>query len=108
METKEHPAYRAAKMILTLHKENIEKIDGGTIFLREGVDVSQQIREESRKQIALCEATMERAVNMGELHREQAQSILEEFGKVIEEAKSNDDGLAHIPEIGDYGHDQKS
>jgi hypothetical protein len=34
-----------------------------------------------------------------------AQLILDEFEKIAKNAESSRDGLAHIPEIGDYGHD---
>jgi hypothetical protein len=104
IEKEEHPAYKAARLIMNLHQDNIAKIDSGFVFLRDGVDVSATIRAESVKQIGLCEAIMARAVNMGELHRDQAQSILEEFSGIIEEAKSSPDGLAQIPEIGNYDH----
>jgi len=104
MEAEEHPAHKAARMIKELHEENISKIDGGFVFLCDGVDVSQQIRDESTAQIALCEAIMKRAEGMDHKHREPAKLILEEFERIAADAVKNQNGLATIPEIGNYEH----
>lgn len=104
MEATEHPAYRAAKMIQDLHQENIDKIDGGFVFLKDGVDVSEEMRAQCTVQIALCTQIMARAANMPVHLREPAQAILDEFEKIASEAAQSHDGLATIPEIGNYEH----
>ena len=104
IEKEEHPAYRAAKMIKELHEENIAKIDGGHVFMRDGVDVSADIKRESAAQIHLCQQIMDRAEHMDPKHRPAAGLILEEFERIAAEAQKNENGLATIPEIGNYDH----
>jgi len=106
MADETHPAYRAAEMIRELHTETIKKIDEGTIFMKDGVDCSKEVRARSAVQIELCERIMERARHMGDETRAAGQNIIDEFNKIAQEAAQNADGLAHIPEIGDYGHDR--
>jgi hypothetical protein len=105
IEPTEHPAYKAARMIRDLHTETIEKIDGGFIFLKDGVDCSAEMRAQCVVQVALCDQIMERAKSMDAKMVAPAQLILDEFEKIAKNAESSRDGLAHIPEIGDYGHD---
>lgn len=101
----EHPAHKAARIIKEMHGENIAKIDGGFVFLRDGIDVSADVKRESTAQIVLCEAIMARAEHMDPKHREPAKLILDEFERIAAEAAKNENGLATIPEIGNYGHD---
>ncbi len=101
----EHPAYRAARMIKELHEENIAKIDGGFVFIRDGVDVSAQMRQESSVQIELCRQIMARAESMDPKHWAPAALILDEVQSTIGEARKVPDELdASLPEIGNYGH----
>jgi hypothetical protein len=104
IEKEEHPAYRAAKMITELHEENIAKIDGGFIFMRDGINVNEDIRRESTAQIHICEQIMARAECMDPKHRPAAGLILDEFERIAAEANKNENGLATIPEIGNYDH----
>lgn len=104
----EHPALVAARLIRDLHLATIEKIDAGFVFLKEGVNVSDEVRAQCTVQIELCKQIMKRAATMDAKLVAPAQVILDEFKLVIEEAKQSSDGLAHIPEIGDYGHDEKA
>lgn len=99
-----HPAYKAAKMIRDLHTETIEKIDAGFVFLKDGVDCSAEMRAQCAVQVVLCEQIMKRAETMDPKLVAPAQVILDEFEKIAKDAAKNSDGLAHIPEIGDYGH----
>src|SRR6478752_3018082 len=87
----DHPAYRAAVMIRDLHKENIEKIDSGFIFLKDGVDCSSEMRAQCVVQIALCEQIMKRAETMDAKMVAPAQVILDEFEKVAREAAQASD-----------------
>lgn len=101
----EHPAFRAARMIKELHEENIAKIDGGFVFVREGVDVSAEIRAESAKQITLCEQIMSRAETMDPKHWQPAAMILSDLQEAIADARKVPSELdASIPEIGNYEH----
>lgn len=99
-----HPAHRAAKMIRDLHAETIAKIDGGFVFLQDGVDCSAEMRAKCAVQVALCEQIMARAKDMGPVHTAAAGAIFEELEAIRKEASSNTDGLATIPEIGNYDH----
>jgi hypothetical protein len=92
----EHPAYRAAKMIKELHEENIKRIDEGTVFLKDGVDCSAEIRAASAEQIDLCIAIMERAAHMDPKLWEPASLLLKDAEDTIAEQS--------LPEIGNYDH----
>jgi hypothetical protein len=100
----EHPAYRAAKMIKELHEENIAKIDGGFVFLKDGVDCSAEMREECVKQIAMCQQIMERSKDMDPKHWEPAALICAELESTIGEQRATSEVDASIPEIGNYDH----
>jgi hypothetical protein len=102
METKEHPAYRAASMIRDMHVETIAKIDEGFVFLQDGVDCSAEMRAKCTMQIVLCDQIMARAKDMAPVHTAAAASIFKELEAIGKEASSNTDGLATIPEIGNY------
>lgn len=105
----EHPAYRAARMIRELHVENIEKIDSGFVFERDGVSVNDEMRKSCMEQIALCDSIMHRADGMDPKLWEPSALILIEAEKMVAEAVSNGDVLASIlPEIGNYDHDKNS
>jgi len=96
-----HPAYRAAKMIKDLHQENIAKIDGGFVFLKDGVDCSAEMREQCVQQIAMCDEIMKRSKNMDPKLWEPAALILSEVQSTIGEREKADPS---IPEIGNYEH----
>jgi hypothetical protein len=100
----EHPAYRAARMIKELHEENIAKIAGGHVFLRDGVDVSEEVRRASAAQIELCDQIMKRAENMDPKHWAPAALILDEVQATLGGEKANDALDCSLPEIGNYGH----
>ncbi len=104
----EHPAYRAAKMIRELHVQNIELIDGGQLFMKDGVDVSTQMRVACVEQIRMCDEIMARAENMDPKLWEPSALILGEIESTIAEAKQEDRVLASIPEVGNYDHEEKS
>ena len=105
----EHPAYRAARMIRELHVENIEKIDSGFVFERDGVSVNDEMRKSCMEQIALCDNIMHRADGMDPKLWEPSALILVAAEKMVAEAVSNGDVLASIlPEIGNYDHDKNS
>lgn len=99
----EHPAYRAARMIKELHEENIRVIDGGQLFMQNGVDVTDEMRKQSAAQIVLCDQIMNRAAGMDPKHWEPAAVILNELKNEVE--KPNAELDCSIPEIGNYGHD---
>jgi hypothetical protein len=103
-EPAEHPAYRAANLIRELHAETIAKIDGGFVFLQDGVDCSADMRAKCTVQIALCEQIMARAKDMAPMHTASAGAILDELEAIRNEAAKSEDGLATIPEIGNYDH----
>lgn len=100
----EHPAYRAARMIKELHEENIAKIDGGFVFMRDGVDVSEQIKSESTAQIELCNQIMKRAENMDPKYWEPAALILGELQSTMGKPRDISEADSSIPEIGNYDH----
>lgn len=100
----QHPTYRAAELIRQLHAETIEKIDGGFVFLQDGVDCSAEMRAKCAVQITLCEQIMARAKDMSPAHTAAAGAIFEELEAIGKEAAKNTDGLATIPEIGNYDH----
>lgn len=100
----EHPAHRAARMIKELFEENISLMESGHVFLRDGVNVNEQIERESREQIAQCEAIMKRSENMDPKLWEPAALICAELESTIGDRKAPDELDASMPEIGNYGH----
>lgn len=103
----EHPAFRAARMIRDLHIQNIERIDGGLLFFKDGVDVSAEMREQCVVQIKLCDEIMARAVNMDPKHWKPAAILLSDIEKTVEEANASGDVLAGmLPELGNYDHEK--
>lgn len=109
METPtEHPAYRAAKMIRELHEENLKLIADGQLFMRDGVDVTEEMAVACREQIVQCDAIMERAKHMDPKLWEPAALILDTVENVMAEAAEEGRVLASIPEIGNYDHEKNS
>lgn len=102
----EHPAHRAARMIRELHEQNIARIDSGTIFTKDGVDVSAEIRAASEEQIKQCDVLMERTKNMGDRFVAEGEDLVTQIKVTLEEAnKPTVSELdASLPEIGNYGH----
>lgn len=102
----EHPAYRAARMIKELHQENIKKMDEGFVFLRDGVDINDEMRQASQEQIEQCDEIMEKSKNMDPKFWEPATLILGELTDTVKQAEAEERTLAaSIPEIGNYDHD---
>jgi hypothetical protein len=103
----EHPAYRAARMIRELHAENIAKIDGGFVFLKDGVDVSAEMRKSCEEQIAMCDIIMARANKLDPKLWEPSAVLLGEIEVRVAEANASGDTLASIlPEVGNYDHEK--
>lgn len=103
----EHPAARAARMIKDLHLANIKMMDEGHVFLRDGVDVNEEMRKSCHEQIAHCDRLIERARHMDPALYKPAALILEDLQATVAEASEEDKTLASIlPEIGNYGHDK--
>jgi len=102
----EHPAHRAARMIRELHEQNIAKIDAGTIFTKDGADVTAQIRAFSEEQIALCDKIMERAREMGDRFVIEGHELVSQIKLTLDDANkpTMSELDASIPEIGNYGH----
>lgn len=114
----EHPARRAARMIRDLHTDNIDLMDRGHVFMRDGVDVSEEMRKQCEAQIKLCDEIMARAENMDPLHWSPSLQLCEEVSALVGEETARRDKLktnpeegdeqevlgSMLPEIGDYGH----
>ncbi len=101
-DAKEHPAARAARMIKDLHQQNIDMIDGGHVFERDGVDVSQQIREASVAQLAVCDDIIARADSMPEQFTLQAAEIAEQIEEITKPKSETE--VQDLLEIGNYDH----
>lgn len=103
----EHPAYRAARMIKELHQENLKKIADGFIFMKDGVDVSSEMKTACEEQIKMCEDIMARAESMDPKLWEPAQMILHDAEVLVADAQRSGDVLAAMmPDIGNYDHDK--
>lgn len=83
----EHPAARAARMIKGYHEETIARIDGGFIFMREGVDCNAELREACVKGIAECEEVILRTSDLDYKSSNEAMAILMEAQGVDGETK---------------------
>jgi hypothetical protein len=107
----EHPAYRAAALVKELHLETIKLIDGGQVFLKDGVNVNDEIKSRCEEQIIVCDDLMRRAKTMDPKLWEPAFKLLETTEEVVAEkmeqlAPAGEkptvvDGQM-LPEIGDY------
>jgi hypothetical protein len=103
--TIEHPAARAARMIKELHEENIALIDSGHVFLRNGVDVGEQIKVASLEQITLCNHVIERAATMDPKFFDMSHMILIELQDTLaaKQAEASED--TPLPEVGNFDHE---
>lgn len=105
----EHPARRAARMIRELHEQNLKLIAEGQVFLKDGVDVTQDIASASAQQIELCNAIMARAEHMDPALHKPSGAILEQLQTIVDEANAKGETLACImPEIGNFDHEENS
>jgi len=95
----------AARAIKQIHQENIDLIDNGHIFTRDGVDVSGEIRALSAEQIVLCDTIIEQAPQL-QLQSEQSRAALDVVIRDIEEIKAKRLAPDELPEIGNYGHEK--
>lgn len=100
----EHPAERAARMIKDLHLQNIKMMDDGHVFLKDGVNVNEDMRKASMEQIAMCDQIMERAKHMDPRLWEPAALILEDLKDIVANPKVLEEQNTILPEIGNYEH----
>lgn len=114
----EHPARKAARTIKKLHLDNIDLINAGHVFMRNGVDISAEMKASCEAQIKLCDEIMRRAENMDPSHWSPSLLLCEEVQALVgaemaERAKlkaphaegEEQEVLGSIlPEIGGYGH----
>lgn len=114
----EHPARKAARIIKKLHLDNIDLINAGHVFLKDGVDVSEEMRASCHEQIKLCDEIMQRAENMDPSHWSPSLLLCEEVQALVgaemaeraklkaphEEGEEQEVLGSILPEIGDYGH----
>lgn len=103
-EKTEHPAARAAKLIRSIHQENLAMMDGGMIFMRDGVNVNEEMRAACEEQIAQCNVLIARAEYMDPKLFAPSMKVLSALEAVIAEKTANDETIAGIPEIGNYDH----
>ena len=107
----EHPAYRAARMVRELHAQTIDMIDRGHVFLKDGVDVSAEMKAKCEGEMAVCEHLMRRAKYMDPKLWAPSLIVLQEAEQVVAEkmeqlAPPGDKAIVvdgqMLPEIGDY------
>lgn len=94
-DSTEHPAARAARMIKDLHQKNIDLIDQGHVFSKDGVNMNDEMRAASEAQMAVCDEIIARASGMSEELTIKASAILGDLKNTM-----NDLEL----EIADYDH----
>lgn len=82
-EKLEHPAYKAARVIRQLHTDNIELINSGYVFMKDGVDVSDSMKASCEQQIKLCNEIMQRAENMDPSHWSPSLLLCEEVQSLV-------------------------
>lgn len=96
----------AAATIKDLHRQNIELIDGGHVFMRDGVDVSETIKQASIEQIEVCDMIIRLAPQwqtLSEENRQRLEAMIGELDEIkCERAAAN--AAEELPEIGNYGH----
>jgi hypothetical protein len=91
----EHPAARAARMVKELHQRNINLIDNGHVFTRDGENVNEQMRAASIAEMAKCDEIIRIAPGMSKELTIKADAILGDLKEVM-------DGT--VLEIADYDH----
>lgn len=104
--SEDNPIAVAARAIKDLHQQNIDLIDGGHVFMRDGVDVSEQMRIASLDQMSLCDTIIDASPQLM-LTSEKNKMALGDILHELEEIKSKRaDVTAELPEIGNYGHQE--
>lgn len=107
----EHPAYRAAAMVKELHQQTIARIDDGQIFIKDGVDVTGDMKAKCEEQIVACDDLMRRARNMDPKLWAPSLELLNETEPVVAEKLEQLAAAGEkptvvegqmLPEIGDY------
>lgn len=101
---KEHPAYRAARMIRDMHQKTIDMIDEGHVFKRDDKDVSQDMREQCLEQIGACEQIMDRAEHMDPESTSAANEALVQLTALVEPTVIHETDEPELPEMGSYEH----
>lgn len=86
IEPPEHPAAKAARKVREYHVETLEKIAGGFVFTKDGVNVNEHIKAACEANIKECDALIERADRMDPSLHAAAQAILDELGPNCEPA----------------------
>lgn len=107
-----HPALKAAEMIRQMHVETIALIDGGQVFMKDGVDVSTDMRAQCVEQLAAADKVIEYAKTASKEawkpqgflleHAEEAVIEHKQALDAIKDAATIPDAEDELPEIGNY------
>lgn len=107
-----HPALKAAEMIKSLHLETIKLIDEGQVFLKDGVDISADMRAQCIEQISKCDVLMEYARRADPTAWKPEGFLIESAEQVVNQKREELDAALvkantipaedALPEIGNY------